>query len=152
QFEGRRPPARVGPARLERTQKCAPRDRKAPPDRAAIRRKLCAHRHLAAQRQGDVRIAAPPWYYCAFYGRIWVSVPHPRHLRTGGGKSAISQSVWGGFKFVILTLKPEVTKGEIEAITKKIKELGFSPHMTHGKEFTIIGVIGENAILSRDIF
>src|SRR5882724_3714531 len=53
---------------------------------------------------------------------------------------------------MILTLKPQATKGEIEAITKKIKDLGFSPHMTHGKEFTIIGVIGENAIRTRDIF
>jgi 3-deoxy-7-phosphoheptulonate synthase len=53
---------------------------------------------------------------------------------------------------VILTLKPAVTKSQIEAITKKIKDLGFTPHMTHGKEFTIIGVIGENAIRTRDIF
>jgi 3-deoxy-7-phosphoheptulonate synthase len=53
---------------------------------------------------------------------------------------------------MILTLKPQATKGEIEAITKKIKDLGFSPHMTHGKEFTIIGVIGENAIRTRDVF
>ncbi len=53
---------------------------------------------------------------------------------------------------MILTLKPDASKSQIEAITKKIKELGFTPHTTHGKEVTIIGVIGENAILTRDSF
>jgi 3-deoxy-7-phosphoheptulonate synthase len=53
---------------------------------------------------------------------------------------------------MILTLKPDVTKSQIDAITKKIKDLGFTPHMTHGKEFTIIGVIGENAIRTREVF
>jgi 3-deoxy-7-phosphoheptulonate synthase len=53
---------------------------------------------------------------------------------------------------MMLTLKQGATKPQIEAITKKIRELGFSPHMTHGKEFTVIGVIGENAILTKDIF
>ncbi len=53
---------------------------------------------------------------------------------------------------MILTLKPEATKAQIEAITKKVRDLGFTPHTTHGKEVTIIGVIGENAILTRDIF
>jgi 3-deoxy-7-phosphoheptulonate synthase len=53
---------------------------------------------------------------------------------------------------MILTLKAQVTKSQIDAITKKIKDLGFTPHTTHGKEMTIIGVIGENAILTRDIF
>ena len=53
---------------------------------------------------------------------------------------------------MILTLKPQATKSQIEAITKKIKELGFSPHVTSGKEMTIIGVIGENAIRTREFF
>jgi 3-deoxy-7-phosphoheptulonate synthase len=53
---------------------------------------------------------------------------------------------------MILTLKPEATKSQIEAIAKKVKDLGFTPHTTHGKEVTIMGVIGENAILTRDIF
>ncbi len=53
---------------------------------------------------------------------------------------------------MILTLKPQATKLQMDAITKKIKELGFTPHTTHGKEVTIIGVIGENAILTRDVF
>lgn len=53
---------------------------------------------------------------------------------------------------MILTLKSKATKSQVDTITKKIKELGFSPHITHGKDLTIIGVIGENAILTRDIF
>jgi len=53
---------------------------------------------------------------------------------------------------MMITLKQSATKQDIDAITKKIKELNFSPHVTHGKEMTIIGVIGENAILTRDIF
>jgi len=53
---------------------------------------------------------------------------------------------------MILTLKADATKPQIDSVLKKIKELGFTPHTTHGKEMTIIGVIGENAILSRDIF
>jgi 3-deoxy-7-phosphoheptulonate synthase len=53
---------------------------------------------------------------------------------------------------MILTLKATATKPQVESILRKIKELGFTPHTTHGKEMTIIGVIGENAILSQDIF
>lgn len=53
---------------------------------------------------------------------------------------------------MILTLKDGVSKKEIEKIVKKIKELGFNPHISKGKEKTIIGVIGENAILAREIF
>jgi 3-deoxy-7-phosphoheptulonate synthase len=53
---------------------------------------------------------------------------------------------------MIITLKPNATKPQIDVILKKIKDLGFTPHTTHGKELTIVGVIGENAILTRDIF
>jgi len=53
---------------------------------------------------------------------------------------------------MILTLKANATKPQVDSIVKKIKELGFTPHTTHGKEVTIIGVIGENAILTKDIF
>jgi len=81
---------------------------------------------------------------------------YPHHIRVTFGLAAENQlflkAFSGGSEAMILTLKPQATKGEIEAITKKIKDLGFSPHMTHGKEFTIIGVIGENAIRTRDIF
>ena len=53
---------------------------------------------------------------------------------------------------MMLTLKPNATKQQIDAITKKIRALGFTPHKTKGKEVTVIGVIGENAILTRDVF
>jgi len=53
---------------------------------------------------------------------------------------------------MMLTLKPGTSKAQLDAISKKIEDLGFSPHITHGKEVTVIGVIGENAILTRDIF
>jgi len=53
---------------------------------------------------------------------------------------------------MILTLKDGLTKKEIEKILRKVKELGFTPHISKGKEKTIIGVIGENAILAREIF
>jgi len=53
---------------------------------------------------------------------------------------------------MIITLKPGTTKKGIEEVVQKIKDLGFTPHISKGKERTIIGVIGENAILSREIF
>jgi len=53
---------------------------------------------------------------------------------------------------MIISLKPGTTKKGIEEVIQKIKNLGFTPHISKGKERTIIGVIGENAILSREIF
>ncbi|MBN1383534.1 MAG: 3-deoxy-7-phosphoheptulonate synthase [Elusimicrobia bacterium] len=53
---------------------------------------------------------------------------------------------------MILTLKPKSTKKDIDLVCKKIKELGFKPHISQGKEVTIIGVIGPHAILKKDIF
>ncbi len=53
---------------------------------------------------------------------------------------------------MFLTLKPKTARKDIEYIKKKIKKLGFTPHISEGVQRTVIGVIGENAILSRDIF
>jgi len=53
---------------------------------------------------------------------------------------------------MIITLKPGTTEEGIKEIVKKIKKLGFTPHISKGKERTIIGVIGENAIRSRETF
>lgn len=53
---------------------------------------------------------------------------------------------------MFITLKPGTTKQGIGHVVEKIKELGFTPHISQGKERTVIGVIGENAILARDIF
>ncbi|MBC7188713.1 3-deoxy-7-phosphoheptulonate synthase, partial [Candidatus Aerophobetes bacterium] len=47
---------------------------------------------------------------------------------------------------MVITLKPGTTEKGIEYVVQKIKELGFTPHISRGKERTIIGVIGENAI------
>lgn len=53
---------------------------------------------------------------------------------------------------MILTLRPGTKKKEIDKIVSKIKKLGFSAHISRGKERTIIGVIGANAIRAREIF
>ncbi len=53
---------------------------------------------------------------------------------------------------MFITLKPGTTKQGVEHVVEKIKELGFTPHVSKGKERTVIGVIGENAILTKDTF
>jgi len=53
---------------------------------------------------------------------------------------------------MILTLKPGTKKKEIDKVVSKIKQLGFSAHISKGRERTIIGVIGANAIRAREIF
>ncbi|RLE13764.1 3-deoxy-7-phosphoheptulonate synthase [Candidatus Aerophobetes bacterium] len=53
---------------------------------------------------------------------------------------------------MVITLKPGTTEKGIQDVVNKIKELGFTPHISRGKERTIIGVIGENAIRTRHIF
>jgi len=53
---------------------------------------------------------------------------------------------------MVITLKPGTTEKGIQHVVKKIEELGFTPHISRGEERVIIGVIGENAIRSREIF
>jgi len=53
---------------------------------------------------------------------------------------------------MMITLRKDATKPQIDAVIKKIHELGFAPHINHGKELTVIGVIGENAVRTKDIF
>lgn len=53
---------------------------------------------------------------------------------------------------MILTLKSGVRKTEIDKIINKIKELGFKPSLSRGAERVVIGVIGENAIVHKDMF
>ena len=53
---------------------------------------------------------------------------------------------------MIITLKPGTTEKGIQHIVEKIKQLGFTPHISHGKERTIIGLIGENPIRTRHLF
>jgi len=53
---------------------------------------------------------------------------------------------------MIITLKPGTTEKGIQHVVEKIEELGFTPHISRGKERTIIGVIGENSIRTRHLF
>lgn len=53
---------------------------------------------------------------------------------------------------MILTLGKNISQKSIDRIVSRIKELGFTPHISKGKDRLIIGVIGHNAVLSRDIF
>ena len=53
---------------------------------------------------------------------------------------------------MILTLKTGVAKKDVDKITAKIKELGFTPSLSRGAERVVIGVIGENAIRHRETF
>ena len=53
---------------------------------------------------------------------------------------------------MVITLKPGTTEKGIQHVVSKIKELGFTPHISRGKERVIIGVIGENAVRTRHIF
>ena len=47
---------------------------------------------------------------------------------------------------MILTLRPGTKKEEVEKVITKIEKLGFSAHISKGKERTIIGVVGAHAI------
>jgi 3-deoxy-7-phosphoheptulonate synthase len=53
---------------------------------------------------------------------------------------------------MILNLKSGISEKEIEQVIEKIKELGFTPHVSKGQTKTIIGVIGDNVITAREIF
>ena len=53
---------------------------------------------------------------------------------------------------MMITVKKESTKHQLDAIMKKIHELGFAAHINKGKELTVIGVVGENAVQTKDIF
>ena len=53
---------------------------------------------------------------------------------------------------MFLTLKPKTSHKDLDYIKRKIRKLGFTPHVSKGVERTVVGVIGENAILTKDIF
>ncbi|MDR0823253.1 MAG: 3-deoxy-7-phosphoheptulonate synthase [Endomicrobium sp.] len=53
---------------------------------------------------------------------------------------------------MIITLKKGVTKKEFDAIIERIKKLGYKPHVSRGKDVTIIGMIGEFAEKYKDSF
>ncbi len=53
---------------------------------------------------------------------------------------------------MILVLRNDVTEKQINHIIEKIKELGFTPHISRGVKKTIIGLIGEQAERYKEIF
>src|SRR3989338_11613362 len=59
---------------------------------------------------------------------------------------SICSLVASGF-YMIIVLKPDATKEQIEHITEKIKGLGLAVHISKGKERTIMGVIGDESLL-----
>ena len=53
---------------------------------------------------------------------------------------------------MIITLKSSAKKKEKDFVVKKIKQLGYKPHVSSGQDVTIIGMIGERAERYREIF
>ncbi|HPD18890.1 MAG TPA: 3-deoxy-7-phosphoheptulonate synthase, partial [Candidatus Goldiibacteriota bacterium] len=50
---------------------------------------------------------------------------------------------------MIIVMKPKSTNKQIEHIVGKIKEYKLTPHISKGKERTIIGVIGDERVLQN---
>ncbi|MCL5792050.1 MAG: 3-deoxy-7-phosphoheptulonate synthase, partial [Deltaproteobacteria bacterium] len=44
---------------------------------------------------------------------------------------------------MIIVMKPNATKSDLEHIVKTIKDMKLRPHLSKGKERTIIGAIGD---------
>ncbi|MCA6070783.1 MAG: 3-deoxy-7-phosphoheptulonate synthase [Endomicrobium sp.] len=53
---------------------------------------------------------------------------------------------------MIITLKKGSKQKDIKAVTDKIKVFGYKPHISKGKDFTIIGMIGEYAEKYKEAF
>ncbi|PKN01466.1 MAG: 3-deoxy-7-phosphoheptulonate synthase [Elusimicrobia bacterium HGW-Elusimicrobia-1] len=53
---------------------------------------------------------------------------------------------------MIITLKNGAAKKDVDAVVKKIKSLGYTPHVSRGVDKTIIGMIGERAEKYREAF
>lgn len=53
---------------------------------------------------------------------------------------------------MIITLKKGATRSESSVVIKKIRQLGYSPHVSRGVDVTIIGMIGERAERYKDVF
>jgi 3-deoxy-7-phosphoheptulonate synthase len=50
---------------------------------------------------------------------------------------------------MIIVLKPGASQAEIEHVVQKIKEYGLTPHISTGKERTIVGVIGDERVIQN---
>lgn len=53
---------------------------------------------------------------------------------------------------MILVIKNNITEEQFNHIINKIKELGFTPHISRGVKKTIVGLIGEQAERYKEIF
>ena len=53
---------------------------------------------------------------------------------------------------MIITLKKGATKQEEKKVVEKIKKLGYIPHISKGKDVTIIGMVGEFAEKYSELF
>ncbi len=51
---------------------------------------------------------------------------------------------------MIIVLKAKATLNEIKLVAEKIKKMGLKPHISRGVERTIIGAIGDEALLKED--
>jgi len=51
---------------------------------------------------------------------------------------------------MIIVLKPSATERDIQKLTARIKKLGLSPHVSRGKERTVIPVIGDERIMNGE--
>jgi len=53
---------------------------------------------------------------------------------------------------MIITLKRGAEKKDVDAVINKIKKLKYLPHISKGKDVTIIGMIGERAEIHKEAF
>src|SRR5262245_60364456 len=44
---------------------------------------------------------------------------------------------------MILVIRPDATLEQIEHVIERVRELGFTPHVSRGESRTIVGVIGD---------
>ena len=52
---------------------------------------------------------------------------------------------------MIIVLRPDATEEHIEHVQERIRELGLKPHLSRGKQRTIIGVIGDEDKLQVEL-
>ena len=53
---------------------------------------------------------------------------------------------------MILVIRPDATLAQIEHVVERVKELGFTPHVSRGESRTIVGVIGDERKPQADNF
>ncbi len=51
---------------------------------------------------------------------------------------------------MIVVLKREATEKDVEFVSEKIRKMGLRPHISKGEERTIIGAIGDEALIKED--